>query len=148
MSIRYSIWLIGLIFCGLLLAACGTTATPSAFFGEQEQFEKPEPPEPFADLSNPLSDDPDMIAEGEVLYQANCSSCHGFTGKGDGTAASGLEPKPENLAQNQSALSDAYLFWRISEGGLIKPFNSLMPAWKGLMNEEKIWQVVSYLRNL
>ena len=148
MSIRSSIWLISLLFCGLILAACGSAATPAAFFGEQEQFEKPQPPEQFADLSNPLSDDPDMIAEGEVLYQANCSSCHGFTGKGDGTAASGLEPRPENLAQNQSALSDAYLFWRISEGGLIKPFNSLMPAWKGLMNEEKIWQVVSYLRNL
>jgi mono/diheme cytochrome c family protein len=145
---RSSIWLISLIFGGLILAACGSTATPSAFFGEQEQFEKPQPPEQFADLSNPLSDDPEMIAEGEVLYQANCSSCHGFTGKGDGTAASGLEPRPENLAQNQSDLSDAYLFWRISEGGLIKPFNSLMPAWKGLMNEEKIWQVVSYLRNL
>ena len=148
MYIRSSIWLISLIFGGLILAACGSTATPSAFFGEQEQFEKPQPPEQFADLSNPLSDDPEMIAEGEVLYQANCSSCHGFTGKGDGTAASGLEPRPENLAQNQSDLSDAYLFWRISEGGLIEPFNSLMPAWKGLMNEEKIWQVVSYLRNL
>jgi len=83
-----------------------------------------------------------------VLFQANCSSCHGLTGEGDGTAAAGLEPKPENLARNQSALSDAYLFWRISEGGLIDPFNSLMPTWKGLMSDEKIWQVVSYLRTL
>jgi mono/diheme cytochrome c family protein len=148
MSIIPSFWLISLIFGGLILAACGTSATPSAFFGEQEQFEKPEPPEQFADHSNPFADDPEVIAEGEVLYQANCSSCHGFTGEGDGTAAAGLEPKPENLAQTQSALSDAYLFWRISEGGLIQPFNSLMPAWKGMMSEEKIWQVVSYLRNL
>ena len=148
MAIRNSIWLISLLIGGLFLAACGSTATPSAFFGEQEQIGKPEPPEPFADLNNPYMDDPEMIAEGEVLYQANCSSCHGFTGEGDGTAAAGLEPKPENLAQNQSVLSDAYLFWRISEGGLLKPFNSLMPAWKGLLSEEKIWQVVSYLRNL
>lgn len=140
--------MISLLFVGLILAACGTTATPSAFFGEQEQFEKPEPPEQFVDHSNPFTDDPEVIAEGEVLYQANCSSCHGFTGEGEGTAAAGLEPKPENLAQNQSALSDAYLFWRISEGGLITPFNSMMPAWKGLLSEEKIWQVVSYLRNL
>lgn len=148
MSIRYSIWLISLLIGGLFLAACGSTATPTTFFGEQEPFEKPEPPEPFVDLNNPFMDVPEMIAEGEVLYQANCSSCHGFTGEGDGTAAAGLEPKPENLAQNQSSLSDAYLFWRISEGGLLDPFNSLMPAWKGMMSEEKIWQVVSYLRNL
>ena len=148
MAIRNSIWLISLFLGGLFLAACGGTSTPTVFFGEQEQIGKPEPPEQFADLSNPFTDDPEMIAEGEVLYQANCSSCHGFTGEGDGTAAAGLEPKPENLAQNQSALSDAYLFWRISEGGLIKPFNSLMPTWKGLMSEERIWQVITYLRTL
>lgn len=132
----------------LFLAACGSTASPSAFFGEDEQVGKPEPPEQFADLSNPFTGDPEMIAEGDVLFRANCSSCHGLTGEGDGTAAAGLEPKPENLARNQSALSDAYLFWRISEGGLIDPFNSLMPTWKGLMSDEKIWQVVSYLRTL
>ncbi len=132
----------------LFLAACGSTASPSAFFGEDEQVGKPEPPEQFADLSNPFTGDPEMIAEGDVLFQANCSSCHGLTGEGDGTAGAGLEPKPENLARNQSALSDAYLFWRISEGGLIDPFNSLMPAWKGMMSDEKIWQVVSYLRTL
>jgi mono/diheme cytochrome c family protein len=140
--------LTGLFSAGLFLAACGGAASPTAFFGEDEQTGKPEPPEQFADLTNPFVDDPQMIGEGEILYQANCSSCHGARGEGDGKAAAGLDPKPENLARNQSELSDAYLFWRISEGGLLEPFNSLMPAWKGLLSEEKIWQVVSYLRTL
>ncbi|MDH5625817.1 MAG: c-type cytochrome, partial [Nitrospira sp.] len=31
---------------------------------------------------------------GKVVYKEYCSQCHGATGKGDGPAASGLEPKP------------------------------------------------------
>lgn len=141
-------FLVLLISMVLFLTACGIPATPEAFFGGEEFNEKPDPPEQFADLSNPYDGDPEMIAKGDVLYEANCSSCHGPNGEGDGPAGAGLEPEPENLARNQPDLSDSYLFWRISEGGLIEPFNSLMPAWKGLMSDEKIWQVVSYLRTL
>lgn len=115
---------------------------------EGEQVERPEPPEEFADLTNPLAGDEQAIEEGAKLYQANCSSCHGVTGQGDGPAAGGLEPKPRNLALEQSHLDDAYLFWRISEGGLMEPFRSVMPAWKGLLNEEQIWQIISFLRTL
>ena len=43
-------------------------------------------------------------------------------------------------------LSDGYLFWRISEGGAMPPFNSAMLAWKGTLSEEEIWQVISYVR--
>ncbi|MBH0177281.1 MAG: c-type cytochrome [Nitrospira sp.] len=34
------------------------------------------------------------IERGNVIYKEYCSQCHGATGKGDGPAASGLEPKP------------------------------------------------------
>jgi mono/diheme cytochrome c family protein len=108
----------------------------------------PDPPEQYAGLNNPFTDDPEAIAEGEILYQANCLSCHGSTGEGDGPAASGLEPPPQNLALRQSNLTDAYLFWRISEGGLIEPFNSIMPGWRGLLSEEKIWQIIAFLRTM
>ena len=28
------------------------------------------------------------------------------------------------------------------------PFQSAMPAWKSFLSEEKIWQVIAYLRSL
>jgi high-affinity iron transporter len=36
-------------------------------------------------------------ARGAALYAANCSSCHGAQGRGDGPAAKGLDPAPANF---------------------------------------------------
>ena len=139
-------WLVVLVLCFMLLSACGDQSSSSNFFETQEVSGSLDPPEAFAEFNNPYAGDQAAALEGEILYQANCSSCHGFSGEGDGTASAGLEPKPQNLAERQSELSDAYLFWRISDGGLMEPFNSLMPAWRGLLAEEQIWQVITYLR--
>jgi len=67
---------------------------------------------------------------------------------GDGPSAGGLNPRPQPLAVNQEGLNDAYLYWRIAEGGLRPPFASAMPSWKTILTDEEIWQVVSYLRTI
>ena len=44
------------------------------------------------------------VGRGKVIYKEYCSQCHGATGKGDGPAASGIEPKPAihaNIAFDQ-----------------------------------------------
>ena len=148
MNLRYPFIVIALSIIVLLISACGGTATQSAFLVEEEFVRNPDPPEEYTGLANPFSDDPEAIAEGKDLYRANCSSCHGTTGEGDGPAAAGMDPPPQNLASRQSNLSDAYLFWRISEGGLMEPFNSIMPGWRGLLNDEKIWQIISFVRTM
>jgi hypothetical protein len=45
-------------------------------------------------------------------------------------------------------LSDDYLHWRIAEGGMMRPFNSVMPSWKGILSEDQIWMIITYLRTL
>lgn len=37
------------------------------------------------------------LKRGAALYAANCSACHGATGRGDGAAAKGLNPGPANF---------------------------------------------------
>jgi mono/diheme cytochrome c family protein len=137
-----------LIFLGFLLAACGSTETPIPFFGEEETGIRPEIPEAYQAFSNPYANDPEQIAAGEILYEANCSACHGITGEGDGPASGGLNPPPGNLALRQTTMGDPYLFWRISEGGLMEPFRSIMPGWRGLLDEDEIWQLISYIRTM
>jgi mono/diheme cytochrome c family protein len=110
--------------------------------------ERLEIPEEYADLVNPLTDEKTAVSEGRILFESNCASCHGVNGEGDGPAAAGLEPPPQNLSQIQADLSDAYLFWRVSDGGLMEPFNSVMPAWRGILSEDHIWQIILFLRTL
>lgn len=134
----------------LSLPACGRdlAQTPGEVSGVVDPFEPPEPPEDYAGRSNPLTNDPDTMAKGAALFAANCASCHGELGMGDGSVSASLDPRPPNLAANQKSLSDAYLFWRIAEGGALEPFRSQMPAWRSLLTDTHIWQIITYIRAL
>ena len=107
-----------------------------------------EAPDEFASLTNPFAGDADAIAAGKELCVTNCVSCHGPEGAGDGAAAEALDPKPANLGDTtmMTTLTDGYLFWRVSKGGAMEPFNSAMIAWEGALSEEQRWQVISYVR--
>lgn len=135
-------------FLILFLTGCRGTSGQNSLLGGDERESIPSVPDEYSGYANPFTGDADAIAQGEILYQANCSSCHGSTGEGDGPASGGIDPKPGNIATRQANLSDSYLFWRISEGGLMEPFNSIMPGWKGILSAEKIWQVITYLRTM
>ena len=78
------------------------------------------------------------------LFASTCAPCHGLTGHGDGPAAVGLHPKPAAFAAPGflAHRSDAYLFWRISEGKRATP----MPAFKYQLSEAERWALVRYLR--
>jgi mono/diheme cytochrome c family protein len=129
----------------LLLTACGGGDETTENGGAATY---PTPPAEYAGKTNPSAGDAAAATAGQATYTANCASCHGDTGKGDGPAGSSLDPHPGNLVTAAAATGDDYLFWRISEGGQMAPFNSAMPAWKGVLSEEQIWQVVTYIKTL
>jgi hypothetical protein len=108
-----------------------------------------EPPDEFASLTNSFGGSQDAITSGQEIYELNCATCHGPEGAGDGPGSVGLDPKPANLGDSEMMhdLSDGYLFWRVTKGGAMEPFNSVMPSWEGL-SEEQRWQVISYVRTL
>lgn len=122
----------------LILPACGANNNNTA-----QEIGTLEPVSPeFAGRTNPLG--ATASADGANVFHTNCETCHGVQGHGDGPAGQSLDPKPKNLAALQTAASDDYLFWRISEG---KPGTSMV-AWKGILTEEQIWQVVAFIRTL
>lgn len=101
-------------------------------------------PERAKKKTNPLPVTKEVIAQGKKLYERECLSCHGKTGRGDGSAAKDLEVPPGDLtnATRMKAQTDGELFWKITEGR--KP----MPTFKKALSEEERWQLVHYLRTL
>ncbi|NOR52127.1 MAG: c-type cytochrome [Gammaproteobacteria bacterium] len=104
------------------------------------------PPQEYRQLNNPLPLTEKHLKAGEELYTSNCFACHGITGNGDGPAGVALDPAPANLRQTlwMPMKNDAYLNWRIAEGG--KLFDSAMPAFKQSMSVTQRWQLIHYLK--
>jgi len=82
------------------------------------------------------------VQEGKKIFEANCSMCHGPTGKGDGPVGAALTPKPEDLTSREvRAQTDGALYWKISTG------RGAMPSWQTLPEKDR-WSVVNYIRSL
>ena len=103
-------------------------------------------PDEYAGLTNPIPADDASLARGQELYTNLCATCHGNTGLGDGPGGAALNPTPAALAHTSQMLSDAYLFWRISEGGV--PFGTAMPAWGEALDEQARWDLINFVQAL
>ncbi len=122
-----------------ILTACGESNSSSG--SEPISTLAPVPTE-YAGKTNPFG--PEAADQGAEIFRTNCETCHGPQGHGDGPAGQSLDPRPKDLSELQKISSDDYLFWRISAG---KPGTSMV-AWKGILTEEQIWQVISFIRTL
>ncbi|MFN2137521.1 MAG: c-type cytochrome [Candidatus Promineifilaceae bacterium] len=105
-------------------------------------------PETYAALSNPVTADDASLERGAEVYSSSCAVCHGDGGMGDGPGAANLDPAVSPIAHTSQMLSDAYLFWRISEGGQGDPLTSAMPSWKSILDEQTRWDVINYVQAL
>jgi high-affinity iron transporter len=89
---------------------------------------------------------PPDLADGQRLYQANCLSCHGALGLGDGPAAATLNPHPPAIgsAAVMASVSPAMVFRKISVGVT----GTAMPAFAANLTADQRWNVVTYLASL
>lgn len=95
---------------------------------------------------NPIPADAENIQSGQKNFAHYCLVCHGLDGQNTGVPfADRMSPPvpPLNSAAVQK-YSDGQLKWIIDHG--ISP--SGMPASKGILGDEEIWQIVDYIRHL
>ena len=140
--------LINIACIGLLIISIFGCASSKNTKIENESINdtKLEPPVKFEHYQNPFYDDPGAVSEGGEIYIERCESCHGEDGRGEGPMSKSLDPKPGSLIEGD--LSDQYLFWRITEGGMMDPFNSVMPAWKTILSDDQIGKVIVFIRSM
>jgi mono/diheme cytochrome c family protein len=109
------------------------------------------PPPAYANKRSRRWTDAAAITRGKQLYQTNCIVCHGADGRGTGPAAKSLAHPPADLTNHfhiKAGDGDAYLFWRVSEGGMVEPFKSMqsaMPPFKTVLSADQRWDVLAYV---
>jgi mono/diheme cytochrome c family protein len=99
-----------------------------------------------AKLKNPVASSPASIAAGKKLYDAQCASCHGTGGKGDGKAGALLKPLPSDLTDGdwRHGQTDGEMFAIIRDGAQ----QTGMRAYGSRIPTNDIWNLVNYVRSL
>ncbi|HNB53026.1 MAG TPA: cytochrome c, partial [Anaerolineales bacterium] len=92
-----------------------------------------------------LSAPAETVAVGQERFQANCASCHGETGLGDG-------PDAVNYADGISSFSDQFLMSERSKtdlyNGMAHPDLADIPDVVSNLSEDDRWAITDYLRTL
>ena len=85
------------------------------------------------------------VKVGATIYAANCASCHGVTGKGDGPAAARLDPPPIAFSDTKRARQrSVFALYQIVGQGIP---GTAMPAFDRLSDADR-WAVATYLGQL
>lgn len=94
---------------------------------------------------------PEASEEGKRVYEKSCAHCHGTEGRGDGSAAENLLPRPRDFTRGLYKIrstetgqvpTDQDLFDIITEG---MPGTS-MPGWETSLSTNERWEVVAYIK--
>ncbi|MDQ4035607.1 MAG: c-type cytochrome [Chloroflexota bacterium] len=80
------------------------------------------------------------VAAGAEIYRANCASCHGTDGEGEGPIR--VLPAPAPLDETLPPMTDAEVSYRIANGLAGTP----MPAFAASLTDQERRDLVAYLR--
>ena len=133
----------------------GSIVLSSAFCGggEQDDLEQDGEDGPAAADTAAVSEAADAPprdsgeASGQAVFAANCATCHGDGGRGDGPAAIGLEPPPADLTDGA---------WTTGDGSLQAITNTIehgspgtaMIGWKGTLTDAEIAAAAAWIQQL
>lgn len=87
------------------------------------------------------------IVHGKGLFAANCVSCHGAQGRGDGpTAKTSAVPPADLTAEHLWDHSDGELFWWLSHGIDGPDGKPAMPGFAARLGEDDRWDLIDFIR--
>ncbi len=92
---------------------------------------------------NPTTPSAESIARGKLIYLANCATCHGSGGAGDGPQGSGMLPPPGAIGPAVAGMTDPQLQYLVTNGLA----GTKMPSFATTLSENERWDLVNYLHH-
>jgi mono/diheme cytochrome c family protein len=95
-------------------------------------------------------------AAGKTLYDINCMTCHGTTGKGDGPVGIALNPRPRDFSTGDFVFdptkdgkkgTDEDLVMVIKNGAAAYGGSPLMAPWP-ILSDADVQNLIAYIRAL
>jgi mono/diheme cytochrome c family protein len=133
MKLRFLVYAMTLIFGSAMLLSMTTAPQGKPW----------KAPDKYAKMKATKST-PETVKQGKDLYAKFCKSCHGTTGKGDGTKAASLKTKMAPFGEKAfKSLPDGDKYYRSYVG------RDEMPNFeKKITDENERWAIIHYLNSL
>jgi mono/diheme cytochrome c family protein len=102
----------------------------------------------YAEKHKPQGDNPTEITaanltEGAKEYEEHCAFCHGGAKAKISPMRDNFSPPAPQLVNRIPHDDDAWLFWVTKHGVRMTG----MPAWTGILSDEKIWKVIAFIKH-
>ena len=96
-----------------------------------------------------LPDDLDELSD-RALYDAACANCHGGDGRGLERALLGFAEEVPDFTDCDFAAREPDADWIAvaHEGGPVRGFSAMMPAFRGALSPEQLGRIMRYIRTL
>ncbi|UCF68802.1 MAG: cytochrome c [Acidobacteriota bacterium] len=147
MRLTPSLFALLALFVGAAACAGGTSQEPPAVdLSNVPRWDVPlDVPDEEKSRVNPIPSDPESLEQGRVLFNSQCSMCHGEAGDGTGDLVARLDLQMPDLteAQLQEARSDGEWYFVIAFGHGRMPgdeSSKFTDKWK--------WDLVNHMRAL
>lgn len=100
-----------------------------------------------ATAASAAAENPASASDGATIYNENCSSCHQADGKGIPEAFPPLAGNPTVTGTPVAviAIVKGGLEGRVTVDG--QAYSGIMPRWQGVLSDEQIASVISYIRS-
>jgi mono/diheme cytochrome c family protein len=86
---------------------------------------------------------------GEQIYRSTCAACHGADGRGADKTTVGFDVPLPDFTDCNFASREANSDWTaiVRDGGPVRSFTRIMPAFRDLLTSEQIRNVIGYIRH-
>jgi mono/diheme cytochrome c family protein len=134
-----------------LLFLTGMMLSPFTGASADEKHQIPDAPPEYLEMVNPINYeevDEAFLKKTGKLYKRKCSKCHGEDGDGQGSKAEFFIIKPAAFSTPGylDKRKDGQLFWIMMNGSEGTEMEPVGPYSDVGLSEERIWQLIAYVR--